>query len=299
MLGREPENEAVIEDKLGTSDAWALVKRFMGSDEFIRRTASRPLRVDVPASDIDVVVSPEQLELLRQHVQLSWERLGNRHAHFSVITDAAYLPDQFASNEAAFWTSGRENVSWLLRVLARHGMTALDKKTCIDFGCGVGRLTEPLADHFASVDAYDISQPHLEIARQRLAGRRNVAFSVVRNVPIPLPPADVFFSLIVLQHNPPPIIALLIKDALQSLRPGGIAVFQVPTYELGYTFKIGSYLKSKNFRRQEMEMHCIPQRDVFRIAQDVGCHPLEVREQDVTNRFGSDVSNVFIFQWPG
>lgn len=301
MLGREPESEAVIREKMsGHSDLWHLIKSFIGCAEFRNRhslgTASAPLQVDAPASNVEVECAPDVLNRLRDHVQRSWESLGRMHAHYSVLTCAQYVPAQFEANAEAFWATGESQVSWLKRILAKHGMNKLDDKVCIDYGCGVGRLTRPLAEQFAKIHGYDISEPHLEFARERVAGRRNVDLHLLRMLPPPLVSADVFFSLIVLQHNPPPVIALIIRSALASLKPGGLAVFQVPTYELGYEFRTEQYLRSRQFSKEGLEMHCIPQQEVFRIAADTGCHVLEVREQDFTGRWGTDVSNVFVIK---
>jgi 2-polyprenyl-3-methyl-5-hydroxy-6-metoxy-1,4-benzoquinol methylase len=302
LLGREPENRDVVEQKVRAHrDLWQLIEEFTSSPEFRNRRglAITPLRVDVPAETIDVDVSSDDLTALREHVQASWEQLGRDKAHYSVLTRQEYLPAAFADNETAFWSSGEDQVAWLVRILERHGMTALQSKSCIDFGCGVGRLTEPLARTFRQVHGYDISEPHLVHARSRVAQHQNVDFSLVRTLPVPFAPADVFFSLIVLQHNPPPIIALIIRGALQGLRPGGLAVFQVPTYALGYSFSMADYARHIRRSKRDIEMHCIPQQDVYRIAAETGCRVVEIREQDMTGRLGSDVSNVFVIQRPG
>ena len=46
-----------------------------------------------------------------------------------------------------------------------------------------------------------------------------------------LPEFDLFFSMIVLQHNPPPLIALMLEKIAARLRPGGVAVFAVGIVE--------------------------------------------------------------------
>jgi hypothetical protein len=58
------------------------------------------------------------------------------------------------------------------------------------------------------------------------------------------------------------------------LRPGGIAFFQVPTYAEGYQFDVQEYLRRPE--RHEIEMHVIPQREIFDLAQTSDCSVLEV-----------------------
>ncbi len=301
LLRREPESQGVIAEKLQVhSDLWQMIEDFVDCPEFRNKhgIAVKPLRVDVPASEVEVDVAPDDLLALQKHVQRCWEHQGRTQAHFSVLTRQEFLPPTFANNEAAFWSTGGEQVAWLGRILERHGMTSLERKTCIDFGCGVGRLTEPLARNFQFVHGYDISEPHLAYARSRVERQTNVDLHLLRTLSMSLASADVFFSLIVLQHNPPPIIALIIRQALQSLRPGGLAVFQVPTYAIGYSFSMADHAQRMRSTELNMEMHCIPQQHVFRIAAEAGCRILDVREHDMTGRLGADVSNVFVIQAP-
>jgi hypothetical protein len=80
---------------------------------------------------------------------------------------------------------------------------------------------------------------------------------------VDLPNFDVYFSLIVLQHN----------------HPGGIAYFQVPTYCSTYQFTAADYLASAG-SSEGMEMHLIPQGDLFQIIADANCDVLEMREDN-------------------
>ena len=70
--------------------------------------------------------------------------------------------------------------------------------------------------------------------------------------------ADLVYSVIVLQHNPPPVIHMLVRAFLKALNPGGVAYFQVPTYRVGYRFSPGEYLENEGKTHAMMEMHVIP-----------------------------------------
>ena len=69
---------------------------------------------------------------------------------------------------------------------------------------------------------------------------------------------DLVYSLIVLQHNPPPVIRLIVRAFLKALNPGGVAYFQVPTYRGGYRFSPGEYLENEAKKHVMMEMHVLP-----------------------------------------
>jgi len=46
----------------------------------------------------------------------------------------------------------------------------------------------------------------------------------------------------VLQHNPPPLIAMILARLLAGLAPGGVAYFQVPVWLPGYRFRVADLL---------------------------------------------------------
>jgi SAM-dependent methyltransferase len=103
---------------------------------------------------------------------------------------------------------------------------------------------------------------------------------------------DLWFSHIVLQHNPPPVIANVLRRMFSMLAPGGVAIFQVPTYSPGYRFNAEVYLAEP--RQKNIEMHCLPQPVVFKLAAQAGCIPLEVRE-DLAMGYPW-ISNIFVFR---
>lgn len=75
----------------------------------------------------------------------------------------------------------------------------------LDFGCGMGRMTAALAEHYDEVVGIDISDEMIRLARQ-LCPRINTRFLQVTQPPLPF--ADREFSLvystIVVQHIPFP-----------------------------------------------------------------------------------------------
>src|SRR5207302_9840319 len=87
---------------------------------------------------------------------------------------------------------------------------------------------------------------------------------------------DAVYTRLVLQHNPPPVIAELIRNALRALRPGGIAIFQVPSYISGYSFKLREWLAKDH--PLDMQMHCLPQHRIFALIAEHCGAALEVRE---------------------
>ncbi len=81
-----------------------------------------------------------------------------------------------------------------------------------------------------------------------------------------LPAFDCFVSIIVLQHNLPPVIAFLLRTMLGKLSAGGLAYFQVSTFRKARTS--GRPISQRRPSRQQMEMHVLPQAVVWNIAYE-------------------------------
>ena len=229
----------------------------------------------------------------------TWNALGATRPHFSVLTDERFLPSCFAKYSEAFWASGEEEADMVREWAARYGTSKAGDQTVLELGCGVGRVTLGLAKRFGRVLAYDISSEHLKLAQARAADVNvgNVEFLDFNDaLSTALPQHDVFYSRIVLQHNPPPVIAELIRASLRGLKPGGVSIFQVPVYRVGYRFGLMEWLGRD--AGTDMEMHCLPQSVVFELVSEAKCIPAEVREENSTGAPESFISNMFIVRRP-
>jgi len=302
ILGREPESEDVVKIHLQSSDFPALRESFFRSPDFIgdRALATTPLGqallpMDLPRNEIEHDASVAQISQCLEKIRSAWSHLGITRPYFSVLTDRKFLPENLQENVDKFWASGEREAADVERILAGIGFIDLATKNCVEYGCGVGRVTTGLARRFARVDAYDISQGHLTQAelRAQAVGAENIFYHLCAdNVLEELTPCDFLYTKLVFQHNPPPIIVQLVKRALQSLNANGIGVFQVPTYQLGYHFKIDEWLAAAH--RLDMQMHCLPQDVLFSIIAEEHCTLLSVREDNATGEPDRFISNTFV-----
>jgi 2-polyprenyl-3-methyl-5-hydroxy-6-metoxy-1,4-benzoquinol methylase len=300
ILEREPESRSAVERHLALKDFRGLVLNFINSREFQKKRSVPPfVPLDRPALEVEVSASPSELTKLYERVRDAWTHLGTVRPYHSVLTRPEFLPKNL-NDEAVqrFWASGTQESGRIRAILKNYGFTDTQSKTCVEYGCGLGRLTLPLASIFHRVDAYDISAIHLALAERQAAEANagNIVFhlSFCDKGDLDIADCDVFYSCIVFQHNPPPIIKDLIVRSLKSLRPGGIAIFQVPTYTEGYSFGLQEYLKRPV--NLDIEMHCIPQSVVFELISATQCRLLEVREDASIGGFGQRISNTFVAQ---
>jgi SAM-dependent methyltransferase len=307
LLDREPENQDVVDDWVTKlTSLQELVQEFIRSDEFkakYRLLRSPAMSGAEPKMRIETVLSEPDLQILFQHIQDTWQHLGETEPHFSVLTSELFEQSKIQETKAIFYESGQYEVDRLFKALDRNGINYSLFKSCLEYGCGVGRVTRWLSERFARVYGYDISRSHLQLAESYLAEEkiRNVTLHHIRKVQDieTLPKVDLVYSLIVLQHNPPPIINLIIREFIKILNPGGVAYFQVPTYRLDYAFSLKDYLSHEAQARQ-MEMHVLPQKQIFEIVKQEGGKVIEVIEDNLTGEVPyKEMSNTFIIQKAG
>jgi SAM-dependent methyltransferase len=298
FLDREPESATTVENTLAYGSVKALREALLASKEFTGHNppaqASPPL--DVPPIEVEWETDPVSAEVLLSHVKDTWTRLGKERPHWSVLSAEQFLPEHIAGSEDAFFDSGREDVSDLTAILLRNGFGTIQLRSAFEFGCGIARVTPYLAEVFPRITACDVSAAHLQIARGVItrAGAHNVELVLADEEKFGMEgPFDLWFSRIVLQHNSPPIMALILRRALTLLARGGVAVFQVPTYCRGYRFNTAEYIATLT-GSGDIEMHVLPQAAVFRIAAEAGCRPVEVREDRATGLGPAWLSNTFV-----
>jgi len=284
ILGREPESEQTISNQMSAHEnVESLRVSMLHSPEFRRAALYSPWLLpmdDCPRIEVETEAGgEEELRALFERVAESWNAFGSSEPYWSVLTDEAFRLERFDQNAREYLDSGENEVARLLAWLERNGVQPKSLASCLEYGCGTGRVTRWLAKSFERVHACDISEPHLELAREHLrnAGCGNVDYQRVASLASfdELPPADLVFSVIVLQHNPPPLIAHMLRKLMGRLQPGGVAFFQVPTYSRGYRFEVAKYLRSRP-RTDSVEMHVLPQKEVFSIVAESCCEVLEV-----------------------
>lgn len=305
MLGRRPESERVIKEQMEYDDITALRRAVFFSPEFQSQltwlgihptqfTKKGEPVVQLPLNDVELDISSDQLNQLWTRLQMTWETLGSEEPHFSVLSLPQYCSEEIEQNLDQFWSSGESEASRIERIMNRYSFQSSSTRICSEFGCGIGRITIPLAKLFCRVHAFDISKTHIARAEKEVSERelKNIEFHLVTRDNLgSLPPADLVYCRLVLQHNPPPIIELLIRHLLRSVTKGGLAVIQVPTYIVGYRFRLDEYLKAIS---DGIEMHCLPQFRIFRATYESGCQVLEVREDQDAGRPDVITSNTFV-----
>ena len=291
---------AALQD--GRDMAW-LVGVLTESDEFRAALPGpaplQPPRLypldDAPPIPVQTECGADELQALWDRVAAVWSGLGEADAHWSVLTEERFRARRLdAASLAAFHETGEGEGRRLDAWLRRSGVSLPADGVCAEYGCGVGRITRALARRVRRVLAFDVSAPHLHAAATDLAasGIGNVELLQVRGPAnlAALDGVDLFYSVISLQHSPPPVIMDVLRRAFAGLNPGGCAFFQVPTYARGYAWPSDAAMQDG------MEMHFVPQRTLLAAAHDAGLRVLEVQPDWCVGRDGEWISNTFLLR---
>ena len=160
-----------------------------------------------------------------------WEELARREPYFRVLThEGAVESVGERQSVEAFFETGEADVVSLLDAIASLAGHPVSLTSTLDFGCGAGRLTLPLARRSASIVACDIAPTMLVHARRNAerAGLDNVTFLESADL-AQLPDAsfDFICSLLVLQYIPATAGYAILRELLRTLAPGGIAALHL------------------------------------------------------------------------
>ena len=305
MLRREPDEGGLdaYAKRLQATGLEDVLKTFLISDEFSRlRSDAVPAFTHLnfnPPMSVQTKVTPDEIDRLWAHISSVWAALGETDAFWSVLTTDRYKSDNLSDEMTEeFYDSGRVDLDYFQAYLRRAGFSASQFPSAVEYGCGVGRVTNWLAPQFETLRAVDISKSHLVAAVPYLSRKhRNIELRLLQtkeDLDL-LNGFDVFFSLIVLQHNPPPIILDILHRAFVGLNPNGLAFFQVPTYSQAYSFDLSRYW-SDVAHQKSMEMHFVPQGDILRLADECGTKVLEIRNDHCIGSYGETISSTFLLQ---
>ncbi len=161
-------------------------------------------------------------------LRAEWTQLGTTDPLWAVLSDSGKRGGRWDPEE--FFATGRKDVREVLTACDASGV-AVQRGRALDFGCGVGRLSQALAVEFEEVVGVDIAES-MVVEAQRF-DQSNGRCSFVVNVTDDLARFDAesfdfMYSHIVFQHMEPRYSLAYIGEFTRLLRAGGVCVFQIP-----------------------------------------------------------------------
>jgi SAM-dependent methyltransferase len=205
----------------------------------------------------------------------AWEGLAGRDALSAILTDDTKAGGKW--DIAEFMATGDAEIETVLSHLAAIGHPPDFTGAALDFGCGVGRLTQAMARRFTSCVGVDISEQMIQQAESlnRYPHCRYVASSSPQ---LPFEDASFAFlySNIVLQHVPRSLAKNYLREFVRVLAPAGVLVFGVQDsfaapdlasrlVRVRHVVHLRSRINAALRRGTgDMQMHCLPEHIVRR-----------------------------------
>jgi len=218
-----------------------------------------------------------------------WEKFGKSDPYFGVVSHDKFLKVNLTDrNKEEFFESGSRYVDDLLGKIKHHVSPAFTVKKALDFGCGVGRLTIPLANVAQEVAGLDVSDSMLSEARKNCDARSigNVSlFKSDDSLSALKEKYDLIHSFIVFQHIPVTRGERIFENLLEHLENDGVCVVHF-TYSsrdqtrnrlvsriknlVPFSGNLINLMKGKKFLSPQMQMNTYDLNRLFFTIQTAG-----------------------------
>jgi ubiquinone/menaquinone biosynthesis C-methylase UbiE len=233
-------------------------------------------------------VEHSQQEIDLRELQKNWNEFGKIDPLWAIITWPDKKGNRWDLEE--FFALGHAEIDAIM-----NHVSVLDirqqRRRALDFGCGVGRITQALAAHFDEVVGVDIAPAMIELARTYNRYHGKCRYFVNDTNELKLFEDNTFdfiYSIITLQHIKPPYIKGYLKEFLRILAPGGLLVFQVPSEPIA-EFRLTRATPEESYaftydadphHRPYMEMHGMLKDEVIAWLQKHGGAVVQVMDDN-------------------
>lgn len=164
-----------------------------------------------------------------KELQDTWDRFGRKDPLWAIISTPEKKGNKWQLDE--FFETGVSEIAAVMRFAAGLKLPAHHRKA-LDFGCGVGRLTQALANHFDEVVGLDIAPSMLRLADKHNQQPARCKYLLNRTSDLRMFADNTFdfiYTNMVLQHMRPDYAKSYIVEFLRVLNPNGLLVFQLPS----------------------------------------------------------------------
>lgn len=249
-----------------------------------------------------------------EQLKQTWTQLGQEDPMWAVVSHRGKRQGKW--NVEEFFQTGEKDVSHYHTMLCENGGPERFHRV-LDFGCGLGRLTQAWARRAETVVGVDISPPMIHSARRLAAALDNVEFAVndqTSLVDFPNDHFDLVASHICLQHMPWPLARQYLAEFARVCRPAGWVAFQLPAGQRHHArsrvalarkwivdhlpWGLGAaYRKWKHGTSAVFEMYYTPSKEVLQAVGAVGLVEIHRRPDDAAGP--GSLSYTYLFQKAG
>jgi ubiquinone/menaquinone biosynthesis C-methylase UbiE len=218
-------------------------------------------------------------------IQKNWDELGKLDPLYAIKVGKRKEGGEWESKEGGKWDireffqTGIDEIDDIMKEIAQLSLK-LSHKRALDFGCGVGRVTQALSKYFDEVDGVDIAPSMIELANTYNQCEDRVHYYLNNQNSLEIfqdNSYDFIYSVEVFQHMHPQYQEKYLSELLRILSPEGLLVFELPSeYEnlkrkvfFNFTFQDIKFIHSlywKNILRKPlfalMQYYCNPRTNV-------------------------------------
>lgn len=230
----------------------------------------------------------------------NWNEWGKKDPLWGVLTWSDKKNNQWEPSE--FFKTGEKEIESVFEYLNSRNIK-LKNGHALDFGCGVGRLTQAMADKFNYVTGVDIAPSMIENANLYNSWGERCSYLVndADNLEIFSDNSfDFVYTNIVLQHMEPRYSMKYLQEFIRILSVGGIAIFQIPSERRVKENKkpsIGSRIKKKlksllstsavqvGNNEPIMEMYGVKREEVIKVVNQYGAKIIDIANDNSTSRW--------------
>lgn len=161
-------------------------------------------------------------------LQKNWDKLGKRDPFRAILTRPEKKGNKWDTDE--FFATGKREIDLVMKHIKSLGLD-IPRRKALDFGCGVGRLTKPLADYFDEVYGVDIAPSMIELANKyNQCDKCKYYLNEANDLKLFSDYSfDFIYTSFTLQHMEPQYSKNYMKEFLRILVPDGLLIFQLPS----------------------------------------------------------------------
>ena len=204
----------------------------------------------------------------------TWDKLGEQDPLWSILTDPNKKGGKWDVDE--FFQTGVNQIDLIMNDPI---FVSLNRETCLDFGCGVGRLSQAFVKYFEKVYAVDVSEHMLNLANKYNKHGDRCKYILNNSDTLEIFQDcffDFVFSFLVLQHMEPKYSLTYVEEFMRILKVGGWLVFQIPSaWKKGFCSLIG---QKYNKKTNHMEMYYVSKEEIIRIIEKNGGYIERIEE---------------------
>lgn len=225
------------------------------------------------------------LILALENVRENWEEFAKTDPLWAIYTAKDKKGNKWKKDE--FFDTGKAYVKNLLHHIESLNVN-ISFGRALDFGCGVGRITQALADYYTEVNGVDISATMIELAKKFNTHGDKSKYFLNDREDLKLfkdNSFDVVHAVIVLQHMKPKYAKKYIKEFIRITSPNGLIVFQqpsgVPARQWPKELLLRTMFHAKRLFEKSgpvMEMHTIKLKDMVAFLKENHVELIDVQK---------------------